>query len=102
MIDRHDILRTAVLWEQLPQPVQVVYRQASLPVEEITLEPDRDPIEQLKERMRPERQRLDLRQAPLLRLQVAADPHSAQWYALLQMHHITCDHETAGGSWWRK
>jgi amino acid adenylation domain-containing protein len=95
VIDRHDILRTAVLWEQLPQPVQVVYRWVTLPVEAITLDPDRDPIEQLQERMKPQWQRLDLRHAPLLRLQIAADPHSARRYALLQMHHITCDHETA-------
>jgi amino acid adenylation domain-containing protein len=94
VIDRHDILRTAVLWEQLPQPVQVVYRRAMLPVEAIILEGDGDPIEQLRERMRPQRQRLDLRQAPLLRLQVVADPHSEQRYALLQLHHITADHET--------
>src|SRR6185503_19497942 len=94
VIDRHDILRTAVLWEQLPQPVQVVYRRALLPVEAIILEGDGDPIEQLKERMKLQQQRLDLRQAPLLRLQVAADAHSEQRYALLQLHHITADHET--------
>ena len=83
VIDRHDVLRTAVLWEQLPQPVQVVYRQA-------TLAGGRDRAgsgvairsKQIKEWMRPERQRLDLRQAPLMRLQVAADPDSEQWYAL--------------------
>jgi amino acid adenylation domain-containing protein len=91
VIDRHDILRTAVLWEQLPCAVQVVYRQASLPVEEITLQPQRPALEQLEERMQPQRQRLDLRQAPLMRVQIAADPHSVQWYALLQTHHLVCD-----------
>ena len=89
VIDRHDVLRTAVLWEQLPRPVQVVYRQARLPVEEIALDPARDALraDQASGWSR-ERQRLDLRQAPLMRLQVAADPHSEQWYALLQLHHI--------------
>ena len=91
VVDRHDILRTAVLWESLPRPVQVVYRKVALPVEEIVLDPDYDPIGQLEERMRPGRQRLDLRQAPLLRVQIAADARSGQWYALLQTHHLVCD-----------
>jgi amino acid adenylation domain-containing protein len=94
VIDRHDIPRTAVLWEGLPRPVQVVYRRAILPVDEVILDPDRDPIEQQKERMRPERQRLDLRRAPLMRLQIAADEQRSQWYALLQFHHLTHDHDS--------
>src|ERR1700742_2035850 len=36
-------------------------------------------------------QRLDLRQAPLMRVQTAADPHRQQWYVLLQTHHLVCD-----------
>src|SRR6185437_1014311 len=76
--------------------VQVVCRQASLPVEEITLEPERPTLEQLEERMQPQRQRLDLRQAPLMRVQMAADPHSAQWYVLLQTHHLVCDNGSLG------
>jgi amino acid adenylation domain-containing protein len=94
VIDRHDILRTAVLWEQLPRPVQVVYRQATLPIEEFALDWTRDPIAQLKERLKPDAYRLDLRRAPLMRLQIAADPHGAQWYALLRTHHLVFDNES--------
>ena len=91
LTDRHDVLRTAVVWEGLPQPLQVVYRKAEIPVEFITLDPLRDAVEQLKEWMSPQRQTMDLRQAPLMRLRVAADSHSAQWYALLSFHHIAGD-----------
>lgn len=93
-IDKHDILRTAVMWEHLPRPVQVVCRRAVLPVEELSLDPTRAPAEQIQQWAKPQRQRLDLRQAPLMRLQVAADANSGQWYALLLFHHIAIDHVT--------
>ncbi|MFC4311926.1 amino acid adenylation domain-containing protein, partial [Steroidobacter flavus] len=96
VIDRHDILRTAVLWERLPRPVQVVYRHAQLPVDEMVLDPIRALDEQLREWLQPERQRMDLRQAPLLRLQVARDPRSERWFALLQLHHIISDNTSQG------
>jgi len=94
VVDRHDILRTAILWERLPQPVQVVHRKVSLPIEEIVLDPDREPLEQLKSRMAPEHQKLDLRKAPPIRMKIATDPRSSRRFALLQLHHITCDHVT--------
>ncbi len=94
VIDRHDILRTAVLWENLPQPVQVVYRKATLPVTEVFLDPAIDPVAQMTARMNLEHRRLTLSTAPLMWLEVAAAPHGTQWYALLYMHHVVCDHES--------
>lgn len=94
VMDRHDVLRTAVLWKGLPQPVQVVYRSAALPIEEIALAPDRDPIEQLKERLRPERRVFQLERAPLIRLEVASDATRHGWYVIVYLHLLVCDHES--------
>jgi aryl carrier-like protein len=87
VIDRHDVLRTAVLWEQLPQPVQVVYRQASLPVQEVVLEPGRDPREQMREWTQFQRQRLNLRRAPLMRFHT--ERSGTRWFRCIIWYVIT-------------
>lgn len=94
VIDRHDILRTAVLWEELPWPVQVVCRKATLPVHEVRLQPGQPALDQLMALMTPERQRMDLRRAPLLRALTACDPSGDEQFLLLQMHHFVGDHES--------
>ncbi|HQY71732.1 MAG TPA: amino acid adenylation domain-containing protein, partial [Pseudomonadales bacterium] len=96
VIGRHDILRTAVLWEGLPEPVQVVWREAPLVVEEISLDgAGGDVAEQLRARFDPRRYRLDVRKAPLLRVFIAHDAARARWVMLLLCHHLTVDHTTA-------
>jgi amino acid adenylation domain-containing protein len=94
LIDRHDVLRTAFWWEQLPKPVQIVHRHATLPVQTFLLERDRDALAQLEQRMSPGQEKLDLRTAPLIRLHIAADPRGGRWYAVLQTHHIISDNQS--------
>lgn len=91
VIDRHDALRTAVLWKQLPHPVQVVCRQATLPVEEFTLTGGEPILAQISTGRGPSSARLDLQRAPLMKLIIASDPDGAQRHALLQLHHIVSD-----------
>ena len=50
-----------------PEPVQVVWREAQLTIEEVTLDPEAgDVAEQLAERYDPRHYRLDVRVAPLI------------------------------------
>ncbi len=92
IVDRHDILRTAVMWQGLARPVQVVYRQVRLPVSTVRLEGDADVLEQWRERMSLRRLRMDLRTAPLMRVEVGRDERSMRWYVLLVQHHLVSDH----------
>src|SRR5262249_11268153 len=93
VIDRHDILRTAILWEGLPEPVQLVWRKALLAIEEIALEGE-DIAQQLQSRFDPRHSRIDVRQAPLLRAYVSQDAAANRWLLLLLYHHLATDHTT--------
>ncbi|WP_272902942.1 non-ribosomal peptide synthetase, partial [Xenorhabdus sp. Sc-CR9] len=89
VIARHDILRSAVHWQGLPAPVQVVYRQASLPQTETVLTPGEETERQLRRQMPA---RLDITQAPLLAATFAQEPGREHWLLALQHHHLVCDH----------
>jgi hypothetical protein len=95
VIARHDLLRTAVVWEEVPEPVQVVWRDAPLRVETVELDPaDGDVGEQLYRRFDPTKCSFDIRQAPLFRVHVAAGV-AGEWFLLLRWHHLISDHQTA-------
>ena len=95
VIDRHDILRTAVMWEGLEEPVQVVLRHVRMPVETAEIDPAKgDVAQQLRAAYDPRRYRLDVRRAPLLRGVVAPDTAQGRWLLLLLMHHLVADHTT--------
>ena len=91
-IDRHDILRTAVMWEGLPEPVQVVCRKVVLAIEEVELDPAAgDVAKQLFERFNLRRYRMDLRQAPLLRVYIAWDEPNKRWLTMELLHQFWSD-----------
>ncbi|KAK3807038.1 MAG: Non-ribosomal peptide synthetase module [Benniella sp.] len=94
VVNRHDILRTAILYENLSTSTQVVWRRAPLSITELELDPSNGPIsDQLKQRLDPRKRRIDLTQAPLLRSTIAQDV-DGRWILADLLHHIIGDHTT--------
>ncbi|MBW4428169.1 MAG: amino acid adenylation domain-containing protein [Nostoc desertorum CM1-VF14] len=97
VVDRHPILRTAFFWEGLEQPYQVVYRQATLPWEELDWR-DLSAQEQqtrLEELLVSDRQRgFELSQPTLLRLTLIQLTDDTYQF-IRSHHHILLD----GWSW---
>ncbi|WP_032620249.1 condensation domain-containing protein, partial [Pseudomonas syringae] len=93
VIVRHDILRTGVVWKGLESPVQVVWREAQLHLEELELDPaDGEIGVQLHSCFDPRHYRLDMTQAPLMHLVHAEDPRNQRITAMLLFHHMALDH----------
>lgn len=88
VVARHDALRTAIHWEGLPEPMQVVHRRVVVPVEWLQQDGDAGTLR----RRGPER--IDVRQAPMLRAEVMPDPDCRRWRAQLHFHHLILDHDS--------
>jgi amino acid adenylation domain-containing protein len=95
IVDRHDILRTAILWEGLQEPVQVVWKKIRVAIEEVKLEGDGDAVQQLYERFHPRRYRMDVRQAPMLHVYMTQEKEqNGKWLLMMLLHHLIGDHST--------
>ncbi|AEK62013.1 non-ribosomal peptide synthetase [Collimonas fungivorans] len=93
VIARHDILRTAMHWEGLKEPVQLVQRQASLAIQALVHDASAgDAISQLQAHADPRQVRLDVRQAPMLRAYAMPDGATQSWLLQLLHHHLVLDH----------
>ncbi|WP_241775538.1 condensation domain-containing protein, partial [Pseudomonas corrugata] len=93
VIDRHDILRTSVVWQGFDSPVQVVWRNAPLAVDEVALAAGAgDVATLLQDRFDPRHYRLDITRAPMMRLVFAQDAANQRWVAMLLFHHMALDH----------
>ncbi|MFF7227546.1 amino acid adenylation domain-containing protein, partial [Streptomyces massasporeus] len=90
VIDRHDIFRTSMVWQGLREPVQVVWRSATLPISEVTLAPDvTDPVAGL---LTAAGMAVDLNRAPLMDVHTAEVPGTGRRLALIRVHHMAMDH----------
>ncbi|KAF8947772.1 hypothetical protein BGZ46_005481, partial [Entomortierella lignicola] len=97
--DRHDILRTSIMWENLSSPAQVVLRQAKLSVTELSLDPSDGPIiDQITRHTDPRETRIDLTQGPLIHFYIAQDV-TGDWVVVQKWHHIIGDHSTIEVMW---
>ena len=93
VIDRHDILRTAVQWKGLREPVQVVWRRAPIQVEEIALSGG-EAVKELLSLIDPRHHRIDVSQAPLIHGHIAEDRAEGRSLLALRYHHLAIDHTT--------
>ena len=93
VMERHPILRTSFVWEDLDEPLQVVHKEVEVPLLELNWEQvsDSELDARFEDYKSAERKKgLDLSQAPLFRLvliRVAPDRHLFVW----TYHHILLD-----------
>jgi len=95
---RHPILRTAILWEEIDHPVQVVYRRAPIPLvqQDWRQFPPDDAGRRLEEYLGTERRRgFDPSEPPLMRvtlIRLAEGHHQLIW----SHHHLLLDAWSGG------
>ncbi|WP_344516053.1 amino acid adenylation domain-containing protein, partial [Dactylosporangium maewongense] len=89
VIDRHDVFRTSVVVSGLREPVQVVWRAATLPQTEVRLPVETtDPVAAL---LSAAGSAMDLGRAPMLDLHVTPAT-DGRWLGVLRVHHLMQDH----------
>ena len=75
-------------------PVQVVHRKVKLSVKVLGVSQIAGTAEPFERARDSGHAWLDVRRAPLMRLQVTEDRHSASWRARLQIHHLIQDQDS--------
>lgn len=93
-VDRHAILRTGFLWDLVPEPLQIVFRSAAIPIEQqdwrgISDESERENA--LRQYLRLDRMRgFNPLQPPLMRLCVMHMTDQT-WCVVWSLHHVILD-----------
>ncbi len=93
VLQRHDVLRSAFVWEDLDEPLQVVYDQVALPFEilnwtEKSARQQKEDFDQLVKNER--KQGLELTDAPLMRIKLIR-LNNQEHYFVWSYHHLLFD-----------
>ncbi|WP_371763340.1 amino acid adenylation domain-containing protein, partial [Massilia sp.] len=91
IIDRHDVLRTAICTGVVSSAAQIVLRRAILPVNEISPSQE-SPVEAQMHALLAAPHRMSLGVAPLLHVHLAEDRASQRCFIVLSLHHVIADH----------
>ena len=93
VIDRHEALRTAVMWRSVPRPLQVIFKTAKLSATELSLSDESNQVELLKSGKVPHVD-WDLEKAPLTRVRSVRSRGQSKRYVVLEVHHLVCDYRS--------
>ncbi|MCC2607745.1 non-ribosomal peptide synthetase [Planctobacterium marinum] len=92
VVDRHDTLRSAILWQGLSKPVQVVLNSIKLSVERKCFDSMEQSQHYVSHLAAPENQHVELTLPPLVKVHLITNDSSDFVYVVLQFHHIATDH----------
>ncbi|WP_162197954.1 non-ribosomal peptide synthetase [Pseudoalteromonas rubra] len=92
VVARHDILRSVILWRGREQAVQVVQREVGSLVEWLDFGAEQDVLATFNDFVEHGNHKIDVEQAPLVRMQVVRDETSGKVHALFKHHHLITDH----------
>ena len=92
LVRRHDALRTMFVWEDLPEPVQVVQRHAEPVCTRMMLDAGQDAAGEFRQWLQARFERLDLGRAPLVGMVLGEVAGKKECYGALTIHHIITDH----------
>ena len=92
LVNRHDVLRTFIIHDGLPEAVQVVLHQCQLEANWVDLRPAASDQQYAEQINRYAVQKIDITQAPLWRITVGKAVGDGVDYVLFQEHHLINDH----------
>ncbi|MGE5431356.1 MAG: condensation domain-containing protein, partial [Syntrophomonadaceae bacterium] len=91
IVERHSVLRTAFVWEDVDEPLQIVYKSAVLPFKVLDWQDIPDKEEKLEELLKMEvEEGFDTETAPLMKMAIIkAD--AGRYYFVWTLHHVLFD-----------